>query len=85
MAITRVSTLTSTNSNTYSTSDEWIAEHGKSGLGHEEVDSGTIVADGTNAVTRTLVYADADARARHNSSGNTDASYTAVFVSEEVS
>ena len=82
MAISRVSTLTSTNANTYSTSDEWVAEHGKCGLGHETVESGTIVADGTNTVTRTLVYADAAARTEHNTAGNSDASYTTSFVSE---
>jgi len=40
MAYTHVSTLTTGNSNTYSNSAEWIAEHGPCGINHENVDSG---------------------------------------------
>lgn len=65
MAYTHVSTLTTGNSNTYSNSAEWIAEHGPCGINHEQVESGSIAADGSGTVTRTLVYANEAARDAH--------------------
>lgn len=82
MAFTHISTLTSTNANTYSTQDDWIAEHGSCGLNNPLVTSGTITADGTNAVTRTLVYANRDDRTTHIASRPASLTYTAAFVSE---
>ncbi len=83
MAYTHVSTLTSKNSNTYATKADWIAEHGNCGLTNPLVTSGDIVADGTNAVTRTLVYAERDDRQTHINARPGTLTFTATFVSEE--
>lgn len=82
MPYTHVSRLTSQNSNTYATKAEWIAEHGKCGLDNPLVTSGDIVADGTNAVTRTLVYAERDDRQTHIN-GRPAITWTAALISEE--
>ena len=64
MAFQKTSVLTSKNSNTYTTSEEWIAEHGPCGTSHENVSNWTINANGTNAVTRVLQFAtEADGQA----------------------
>lgn len=58
MAITIVKTLTDNNSSaTYSSAAEWEAVHGDCGGGHPNVQSYTIVADGTNSVVLTRVFA----------------------------
>ena len=64
MAFQKTSVLTSKNSNTYSSSAEWIAEHGACGTETPGVTNWTITADGTNAVTRVLQFAtEADGQA----------------------
>jgi len=83
MAFTHISTLTTNNSNTYASADEWIAEHGTCGLNNALVINGNIVADGTGTVTRTLVYATRDDRASHVAS-RPALTFTAAFVSESI-
>ena len=82
MAYTHIATLTTNNGNTYANSDEWMAEHGSCGLNNSLVVSGSIVADGTGTVTRTLVYASRDDRVSHVSNKPSGLGYTATFVSE---
>lgn len=82
MAYTHISTLTTTNSNTYANSSEWIAEHGACGLNHDLVVSGSIAADGTGSVTRTLTYPDEASRNAHKAAvAGVSKTWTASLVS----
>ena len=71
MAYTFTSTLTSKNGNTYSTVNEWIAEHGPCGTNHDSVTTGslTLSEDGAS-VTRVVVY---------EAEANKDAHFTAAI------
>lgn len=66
MAYTYTSTLTSKNSNTYSTVNEWIAEHGPCGTNYDTVTTGslTLSEDGAS-VTRVVVYENEAAKDAH--------------------
>ena len=66
MAYTFTSTLTSKNSNTYSTVNEWIAEHGPCGTNYDTVTTGSLsLSEDGASVTRVVVYEDEAAKDAH--------------------
>jgi len=66
MAYTFTSKLTSKNSNTYTTVNEWIAEHGPCGTNYDTVTTGSLtLADDGASVTRVIVYENEAAKDAH--------------------
>lgn len=66
MAYTFTSELTSKNSNTYSTVNEWIAEHGPCGTNYDTVTTGSLtLSEDGSTITRVMVYEDENAKDTH--------------------
>lgn len=69
------SRLTTTNTNTYSSVEEWIQDHGPCGTNHTNVSAGRLTWESPTSVIRELIYKDAETRAKHQTARTDDRQY----------